>query len=857
MGEVYRARDSRLDRTVAIKVLPARLSSDSRLRERFEREARAISALSHPHICTLYDIGAHEGVSYLVMEFLEGESLADRLAKGPLPIEQVIRYGVQIAEALEKAHRAGIIHRDLKPGNIMITRSGAKLLDFGLVKFSGSQSDPDAATAALSAKPLTEECSILGTFQYMAPEQIEGRDADARTDIFALGAVLYEMATGKRAFEAKTKASLIASILDREPPPISTVQPLTPAPLERVIRMCLTKDPDERWQSAHDVAAELKWIATTSSETIGPGARRSRGRRLVRGAALVAAGLLAGAAAGWLAFRGDTASRPIARYVIPASPSAPIWMGLDGVSISPDGSRIAYRAFEKGSAWLYVRDRGSLASRRVAEVHDHRSMAFSPDGRSLVFGRSNEILKLSLDGGNPRKLVSGTGNGGIRWSGDWIYYMRNWTDGIWRVPAAGGASEQVAKIDTAKGYRALIWPEPLPGGETILVTAWLGGAWDDAKILAVSLRDGSSKVIIDGGTAPTWSPSGHLLFGRGASLMAIAFDPKTLETRGEAVSVVTGVATDTINGRPQYALAANGDLVYVAGGLIEDKRALLLVDRAGRETELVPTHRPYATPVMSPDGRTVAVTLETATFDNWLLDLERDLMTRLSFGGDDSDPVFTPDGQYVIWRSSRTGINNLYRARVDGSGTEERLTNSPNHQFPGAVTPDGRELVFNEFTEATKRDVMVLSLETRKTRPFIATKFDETPAGFSPDGLWLMYWSNESGTRELYVRAYPSGTGKFQVSTSSGTEAEWSRDGKEIIYRNGPKFYAVPVQTAPVFRAGRPVLLFEREYERDIQFGPDGRFLLAKDDAPETASQMVTVLNWTEELKRRVPVRSQ
>jgi predicted Ser/Thr protein kinase len=382
MGEVYRPRDSRLDRTVAIKVLPARLSSDARLRERFEREAKAISSLTHPHICTPYDVGSHDGVDYLVMEFLEGESLADRLAKGALPLEQVLRYGVEIAEALERAHRAGIVHRDLTPGNVMLTKSGAKLLDFDLAKFAQpAANDPNALTAAMThAKPLTEEGAIVGTFQYMAPEQIEGRDADARTDIFALGSLLYEMTTGKRAFEAKSRASLIASILDREPPPISTVQPLAPLSLERVIRTCLAKDPDERWQSAHDVATQLRWIRDASAETPAPVPRRARVSRAMAIAATALVALAAGAVATWLALRDRTPPRPVARFTINTLPSAPMSVGPGAFAISPDGARIVYRA---APGALYVRGAADPTPRALGVSGEFP--AFSPDGHSLAY----------------------------------------------------------------------------------------------------------------------------------------------------------------------------------------------------------------------------------------------------------------------------------------------------------------------------------------------------------------------------------------------------------------------------------------------------------------------------------------
>ncbi|HEX2120105.1 MAG TPA: protein kinase, partial [Thermoanaerobaculia bacterium] len=492
MGEVYRARDGRLDRTVAIKILPARLSADPRLRERFEREAKAISALSHPHICTLYDVGSHDGTEYLVMEYLDGESLAERLERGPLPPDQLLRYGVEIAEALDKAHRAGIVHRDLKPANVILTKSGAKLLDFGLAKFAQpafTQTDPEAATAAIShRKPLTEEGSILGTFQYMAPEQVEGREADARTDIFALGAVLYEMATGKRAFDAKTRASLIASILDRDPPPISAVQPLAPAALERVVKLCLAKDPDERWQSAHDVAAELKWIRDTSSETIGPGARKRTRRAWIRNAALVAAGIAAGATAAWLAMRDERRDVPPARVTIRTPPSAPVVLSLSTLAISPDGRSVVFRALAGGTPRLFLRRLDSHEAVPIQGTDHAHSPTFSPDGRWIAFLARDAVHKVPREGGGRTKLADSPGGGlGLSWVGDKLYATRWFAGGLWEIAADGsGRPRQVATVNPSKQMHAIVWPHALPGGETILATVWNRGSWDDARVMAFS-----------------------------------------------------------------------------------------------------------------------------------------------------------------------------------------------------------------------------------------------------------------------------------------------------------------------------------------------------------------------------------
>jgi serine/threonine protein kinase/Tol biopolymer transport system component len=859
MGEVYRARDSRLDRTVAIKVLPARLSADKGLRERFEREAKAISALSHPHICTLYDIGSHDGVDYLVMEYLEGESLAERLERGPLPIEQVLRYGVEIAEALEKAHRAGIVHRDLKPGNIILTRGGAKLLDFGLAKFAQpaalSESDPHDATAAMSKpRPLTEEGAILGTFQYMAPEQIEARDADARTDIFALGAVLYEMATGKRAFEARSKASLIASILDREPPPISTIQPLTPPAFERLVRMCLAKEPDERWQSAHDVAAELKWIATSSSETIGPGARKRSRRSLLRNAALLFAGILLGAVAAWLLTRGDRREASVARVSIRTAAGAPLLRDLGALAMSPDGKYLVYRALVGEKTVLFRRAVDRLGAEPLAGTEEAHAPVFSPDGRWIAFVSHNAVWKVPRDGGTRVKLSDSPGGGlGISWVGDTIFFTRAFTGGLWAVPAAGGKPRQIVKTNVEKRQRAIVWPDALPGGETLLATVWNAGSWDEAQIVAFDVASGTSRPVLDGGSFARYSPTGHLLFLRGGNLMATTFDVKTLKAGANAVAVVNGISHGSADGEAHYAISPAGHLAYVSGGDSEPLATLVWLDSSGRQQPIVPTPRRYGSVGLAPDGRSAAVTIQGATYDIWMLDFERDALSRISHGGDDSDAVITPDGERVIWTSSRSGEYNLFWRRLDGRGGEEPLIKVPTYQELPGLSPDGRTLTYTQY--GSKMDLWMMSLDTRKARPLIATEFHESGAVISPDGRWLAYTSDESREPEVYLTSFPDATGKWQVSTDGGFAPRWMPNGREIVYLKGRQLFIVPIELTPRPRAGKPRLLVQGNFDDEYSVARDGRIALARWEERPTTHDVTLVLNWFEDLEGRVPTK--
>ncbi|HSN67750.1 MAG TPA: protein kinase, partial [Thermoanaerobaculia bacterium] len=647
MGEVYRAVDTRLDRSVAIKVLPKDLSQNDSLRQRFEREARTISSLSHPHICGLFDVGHEDGVDYLVMELLEGETLAERLTRGPLPLEQALRCAIEIASALEKAHKQGIVHRDLKPANVMLTKGGAKLLDFGLARIA--EGEPGhAMEGSTQHMPLTEEGTILGTVQYMAPEQLEGKEADARTDLFALGALLYEMVAGRRPFDGTSRASVIAAIMERQPRPISDLQPLTPPALERVVRTCLAKDPDERWQSAHDVGAELRWIAEGTSQpnvlTPAPVVRR---RRLAQRLAWLAAGLVAGAllaSAAWMLAR-EKPRDPVMRFAIETDPRAAMFvMPYQNLAIAPDGETIAYIGVAGKGTQLYMRKLDRLRATPIAGTEGAVHPFFSPDGRWIAFTSAvgeGELRKVAVDGGAPvtiDRMAAGLGG----WWGDdgTIWFVNRFNEGIWRLPA-GGKPELAIRPDSKHGERALISPQPLPGGTHVLATAWTGKTWDEARIIACPVDGSERKVLVEGGTFGRVVSSGHLVFARGGVLFAAPFDAKRLEVTGNPVPVLPDVNSGIANGEVYLAEAKNGTLLYAPGIISSPPRELVWVDREGKEQPAVPTARLYGGTALSPDGTMVAVGIEESQFDIWTVDLERDVATRLSFGEDDGDPVFS------------------------------------------------------------------------------------------------------------------------------------------------------------------------------------------------------------------------
>ena len=865
MGEVYKARDTRLERTVAVKVLPSHLSSSEEVRQRFEREAKTISSLSHPHICALYDVGNQDGVEYLVMEYLEGETLADRLLKGAMLPEQTLRYGIEIADALDKAHRQGIVHRDLKPGNVMLTKSGVKLLDFGLAKAVAPVSQQSGLTSLPTmarAQNLTQEGTILGTFQYMAPEQLEGKEADARTDIFAFGAVLYEMATGRKAFAGTSQASLISAIMKEEPAPIATVQPLTPPALDRVVRTCLAKDPEERWQSAHDLKSELSWIAQAGSQAgvAAPVvASRRRKDRVVWGVAGAIVGAVLAGLATWAALRSrPVPPRAITRLAVPI-PAGDTFV-LDSYStlaISPDGRQVVYVGRRADKRQLFLRSLDGAAAVPIPGTEGAYTPFFSPDGQWVGYWADGRIRKVSLAGGAPVTVcdcgISYPVIGAAWGADDMLVFPQRWSGGLFRIPAAGGALAPLTKATQKDQDRGHIWPELLPDGKSVLFTIFTGGSVDDYAIAVASLATGERKVLVKGGTFGRYAASGHILYVRSGTLFAVPFDLAKLEVRGAAFPVAEAVSENT-NGGAGFAVSKNGTLLYASGGFSLPERSLVWVDRDGTATPASKIKRPFTHPVISPDGRRVAATVEAQTFDIWVLDVGRDSLTRLSFGKDDANPVWSPDGKRIVYQSSQAGSYNLYSRQSDGGGAEERLTSDQDASNPVSFSPDGKLLVFEKELSGIP-EIWIYPFEKGSSpRPFLPRPFRHTGGRISPDGRWMTYESDESGKVEIYATAFPGPGGKWQISTEGGKSARWAPGGGEIIYQKDKKYMRVAVTTSPSFSATRPELLFEGDYG-DWDIAPDGkRFLMIKDEASESAPKHLNlVLDWFQDLKSRSP----
>jgi len=867
MGEVYRARDTRLDRSVAVKILPSQFSSDPTLRQRFDQEAKAISSLNHPHICALYDVGHQDGTDFLVMEYLEGETLAKLLEKGSLPIAQVLKFGVEIADALDKAHRQGIIHRDLKPGNIMITKSGAKLLDFGLAKTAMPLATGATLTAAATrSTPVTQQGTIVGTFQYMSPEQVEAKELDASSDIFSFGAVLYEMVTGQRAFRGKSQLSVASAILEKDLEPISTWQPLTPPTLDHAIHRCLAKDPDDRWQAVRDLEMELKWIADGSSQAMWPPAPSKRSTVGWRALALSLTTLLLGAAIASLATWNLKPSppRPVSRTVI-ALPLGQQLAGLEqpAVALSPDGSVLAYVAIQGGSQQIYLRAMDSLEARPIPGTEGGANPFFSPDGQWLGFFPGQRLKKVPVSGGATQTIVDAVQLHGASWSSKEIIAFKGLgISAFQQVPAGGEAPQSLTRVE--KGVAIQRWPDFLPGGEAVLfVVPPSGFDWTNTQISVQSIETGERRDLFRGGTQPRYAASEHLIYAQQGTLMAVPFDPRRLTTIGAPTPMVEGVLQSALSGASQYSLSVSGSLVYVRGDVQSAQHRLVWVARNGAEQTIAAPVRTYIFPRLSPDGGRVAVSIIEHETHLWLYDLARETLTRLSFEGTvNHNATWTPDGKRIAFDSDKEGTLNIYWRLADGSGGLERLTSSQHPNVPMSWSPDGQLLAFIETNAATGSDIWVLRLSDRKPQPFLVTPFNESVPRFSPDGHWLTYISNESGRNEVYAQPYPGPGGKWQISTEGGTEPVWNRNGRELFYRNGDKMMAVEIATQSGFVAGKPHMLFEGRYARtpatspNYDVSPDGqRFLMLKPDEQEAAAptQINVVLNWFEELKRRVP----
>ena len=860
MGEVYKARDSRLERTVAVKVLPSHLSASAETRQRFEREAKTISQLTHAHICALYDVGSANGVEYLVMELLDGETLSDRLRHGALPLEQTLRYGTEIADALDRAHRQGIVHRDLKPANVMITKAGVKLLDFGLAKAMAPAAPAGNLTALPTQQELTHEGTILGTFQYMSPEQLEGKEADSRSDIFALGAVLYEMATGKKAFSGTSQASLISAIMKEDPPPVSTIQAMSPPALDRVVKTCLAKDPEDRWQSAHDVGNELEWIAEGSQAAVltAAGSRNKRERLAWWMAGLLLLGL------------GASVLSNLRRPALVRSPTRFSVLAPAGESfsrsfaVSPDGRKLAFATFANGSPlWVHSYETG--ASKRLAGTEEARYPFWSPDGKSLGFFAQGKLKKIDLSGGPPQVLADASDPRGGSWgSGGTILFSPGAVSPLYLIPAGGGAAVPATTLDVAGQENTHRWPWLLPDGKRFLM--YVGSGKQEGRgVYLGTLGSPTRKKILPDVSQAQYSPAGLILFRRQSALMAQGFDPDRVALLGEPATVEESVQGDPVFvAGAVFSVSSSGVLAY-RGGETEQSNYVWM-DRNGKEIGAVADSENMSEPSLSPDETRVAwhrSDLQSGNEDIWIHDLARNTSSRFTFyPADFASPVWSPDGSRILFASSRMGGHQVYEKMATGAAEEKPLFQQDGDAYPDDLSLDGKFLLYEMYSPAGNVDLWAFPLKgDGKPIPYLRSPSNEVHSKFSPDGRWVAYVSDETGIPEIFVQSFPASGGKWQISRGGGAQPAWRRDGKELFFLGlDRKMMSVPVTTVPTFEPGAPRALFDTvvpnvgvssDRNHYVVTGDGQRFLIRKLRDEKGPSVITTVLDWPSALARK------
>ena len=861
MGEVYRARDTRLDRTVAVKILPADIQASPERKQRFEREAKAISSLQHPHICVLHDVGCQDGMDYLVMEYLEGESLADRLRRGPLPTEQTLKLGIEIADALEKAHKQGLVHRDLKPGNVMLTKSGAKLLDFGLAKSAAviaaaAAAEFEGATLTNQRQhPVTAQGVVVGTFRYMSPEQVQGGEADGRSDIFAFGALLYECATGKPAFTGKTQISLMSAILERQPESITVLNATSPPALEYVIRTCLQKDPDDRFQTAHDVSLQLKWIAGSTTAALAlPGPRGHRRRWLQKAGWVVAAAMLVVVAV-LLSWRRESGPEHVLRFSIamPARQSIPV--DVDSLAISPDGTKVAYVSTENGDFRLYVRPLDQFDSIPIGNSEGASFPFFSPDSRMVAFFAHGRLRKVSADGSTvPVPVMDMQTFFGGQWLPDGRMVVSQMKPGLGIISADGSSLQPIqSKGEQLNPGNPLL----LPGGEWLLFTQDKVASF---SVYALRMATGETRELMANAVLPMYVP-GYLLYYSSGSLWAAPFDAKRASLTGPAVVVAQEVAAR--NWFAHYAISQNGAVVYAPGAGLGAAHNLVWVDRKGNTAKVDVPPEDYVDPSISPDGKHFVICVRKLTEQALAIyDMTRGVLMRMSGNRlRSAAPVWSGDGKEILFDSAGATKDagdamkfkqGIYRMPADGSAEPVLVRGMSTYSHVTAVSGNTASLMIND--PSTNYDLWSLSLDGKEMKPFRKTAAGERQGSFSPDGKYLAYASDESGRSEVYVEAAAGSGARWQISTNGGEQPRWSRKGNEIFYRNGTKMMTVAVQMTP-FTAGKPEELFDGNFDRGgavpgYDVTPDGqRFLMTQPERPNP-TELRVVIGWPEALKK-------
>ncbi len=868
MGEVYKAKDTRLDRIVAIKVLPPELTSNPDIKLRFEREAKSISSLNHPNICILFDIGNQDGVEYLVMEFLEGKTLFERLQEGPLTNDELIKYSLQIVDALDKAHKQGLIHRDLKPSNVMLTKEGAKLLDFGLAKLQapvtglGGNSDVTRTTT-----PLTEKGSIIGTLQYMSPEQLEGEEADSRSDIFSFGAMLYEMVTGKRAFTGGSKASLIASVLKEQPKAVSEIQPLAPPMFERIIKQCLAKDKDDRWQTAGDLKHAIEWIAEGGSQ-VGIPRTVSRKRKLRErvGISLTFVLLLSTLYLGYeYAMNAMQPQEVVKSYINPQEGFRYANYVGGQFALSPDGTKLAYAAVDTTAGskrQLWIQSLNSLSAISLPGTENARFPFWSPDSRYVAFFDDNNLKKILATGGPALTLCKADQGRGGSWNKEGlILFSPEQDEVIHKVASAGGESVPITVKDTIFDDYTHRWVQFMPDGDHFIFharTGSPGGSDKDATCLS-SLSEGKVTRLFKARSNAVYA-NGHILYNNENILMSIGFDENSFELIGEAVPLAEKVSYIKRWSKGIFTTSNNGKLIYRSGEVASGSQ-LYIQNRQGDILDSVGSKETQYVPALSPDEKFVAseITDEgSSKVDIWIYNLQRGIKTRFTFDStDQSASVWSPDGSQIAFAHEKeNGGIDIVVKNSNGTGKEKILYESEYESFPFSWSSDGRFIAFMIDEPNYGNDIWILPLDTTKEAyPFLNTPFQELLPMFSPDGRWLAYFANESGKMEVYVTAFPQAGSKWQVSINTGVAPRWSADGKELFFVNDINNMLSVAEvdgTGSSFEVGKVTELFKLNTTQGTGFDvfKDGqRFLTNQLGETKNESPVILVQNWPAELE--------
>jgi Tol biopolymer transport system component len=885
MGEVFRANDSRLNREVALKLLPELFASDKERMARFHREAQVLASLSHPHIAGIHGLEESGTRTALVMELVEGDDLSERLTRGPIPLVEALGIARQIAEALEAAHDKGVIHRDLKPANVKVTPEGdVKVLDFGLAKAlegSGSALGPDSGAAAtLTAMSATRAGTVMGTVAYMSPEQASGSAVDKRSDIWSFGVLLFELLAGRRLFEGETTSHTMADVL-RADIDWSRLPASTPKPIRQLLERCLERDRKRRLQAIGEARIIIEdYLANASPSgsrrvaipAFAAPAKATRLPWLVAAVAVI--GLLGALGMLWRQRGGEPVLGLRADLKIS---DAPLFTDVgSSIELSPDATRLVYVSGTTQVQQLYVRPLNQLDATKLSDGNTGSTSPyqpfFSPDGQWLGYVTASEMRKVPVSGGTPLTLTKVSRSRGASWSPDGtIIFAANPASGLFRVSAAGGDAQPVTTLDKAKKEATHRWPQVLPGGKAVIFTSHTQSTadFDNATIEVVVLATGERKVLQNGGSYGRYVPTGHLVYVSKAALFAVPFNLSRLEVTGSPAPVVQDVFWNPTEGAAQYTFSSTGVLTYLRGGPEVAKYTIVSVDRRGGTTKLIEEAGAYGNPRLSPDGKRLSLTvLRDGNFDIWVYDLERGVPTRLTFDdAPETEQVWSPDGRFLAFSSGRAGADNLYRKRADGSGEEERLTTSDNPMWPTSWSSDGRTIAIAAMGVNGNFDVTMLSLADKKVEPLLNTNFREADPAISPDGRWLAYSSNESGRLEVYVRPYPSGAGRWQVSDAGGGFPRWAGNGRELFYRVDDGLMSASIEgIGDSLRTGKPTRLFTGAFRggatgisiggntfADYDVSADGQHfvMFPASDAESTNRGIITLVTpWFDELKR-------